>query len=187
MSDAAHASPFAPPGAPPRPGDAAPRHGVESDPRADGRRRHVELRPDRIVLERRLAGMAMRIGLPATAYRGVSLSVVIDDELLVPQYEIALRHADADLCARLALIDDREAAFAALEGWAQWFSLPRLVERADGGFNALDASPAPARPGASRRPRPSRRRARFLTRRKPGRPERLAVSHAGAREIVSYE
>jgi hypothetical protein len=177
LADAAMFSP----GPPPAPGDVAPRVGVERDARADGRRRRVVLTPAGVTLERRLLGVDMRVGLPARAYRGVSLAVIVEDEL--PLYEVALRHDDTDLCARLTVCESREAAFAALAGWAAWFGLPSLVERPNGAF----ASPEQARPRGERRRRPVGRRPRFLNRRKTGRLERMAVRHLGEREIGSVE
>lgn len=179
MSDAA-SCPFSSPGRAPAAGDLAPRVGVERDPRADGRRREVEFTPQGVVLTRRLAGMTMRVGVPAGAYRGVGLGVIVEDGL--PAYAISLRHDDADLCARLALLHDRDDAFAALAGWADWFDLPGMIERPDGRYVDLDDERS-----AARRRRPVARRPRFLNRRKPGQIERMALRHAGEREIIARD
>jgi hypothetical protein len=171
---------FYAPGAPPAPGDASPRVGIERDPRADGRRRKVELTPSLVVFERRIEGISMRVGLSSQAFRGVAVGVIVEDGL--PAYEVTLRHDDGDLTARLALCDDRASAIAALQGWARWFALPTLVERPEGGFALADV-PRPA----DRRARPLSRRPRFLIRRKPGQVERMAMRFLGEREIICYE
>lgn len=154
------------------------------DPRADGRRRRVEFTPARILIERSVAGVAMKLQLAPAAYRGVALGVVVEDGL--PAYEVALVHPDAELSARLALADRESDALAALDHWAAWFGLPKLIEGVDGALIAMDAARAPRR--SHRRVEPARgRRPRFLVRRKPGSVARMAIVHEGEREIVCYE
>lgn len=164
--------------------DAQPVLAYLPDARADGRRRRVEFSPGRVVIERSVAGVAMKLSLEPRAFRGVALGVVVEDGL--PIYEVCLVHADAELSARLALADRETDALAALAQWAAWFRLPRLVEDVDG---ALIAAPcADERAPAPRRASPARaRRARFLVRRKPGVVARMAIRHEGEREIVCYE
>lgn len=153
------------------------------DPRADGRRRRVELSPGRILIERSVSGVAMKVQLAPSAYRGVGVGVVVEDG--TPCYEIALVHADEELGARLALAQTEAEAMATLDVWANWFGLPRLIEDASGEYVALDhVIPTPPR----RRPAATlARRPRFLRRRKPGALARMATSFAGAREIICYE
>lgn len=162
---------------------AAPFVVWQPDARADGRRRRVEVSGERVVIERTVAGVPMRLALAPRAYRGVALGVVVEDGL--PVFEIALVHADPDLCARLGLVDREGEALAALKDWSARLALPAFVEAADGEWT-------PLRSGAPRTQRrrvdlARRRRPRFLLRRKPGVAARLAVSFAGEREIVCYE
>jgi hypothetical protein len=154
------------------------------DARADGRRRRVEFSPARILIERSVAGVAMRLNLAPSAYRGVALGVVVEDGL--PAYEVALVHADPELSARLALADRESDALAALRLWADWFALPRLIEGIDGVLIEMETPQRP-RPARRRVDLARRRRPRFLVRRKPGAPARMARVHAGEREIVCYE
>lgn len=163
---------------------AAPVVAYLPDPRADGRRRRVEFSPARILIERSVCGVAMRLNLAPSAYRGVALGVVVEDGL--PAYEVSLVHADPELSARLALADRESDALAALAGWAAWFALPQLVEGTDGVLAPL-AGPDHERPARRRVDLAQRRRPRFLRRRKPGDLARMACRRHGEREIVSYE
>ena len=154
------------------------------DARADGRRRRVEFSPARILIERSVAGVAMRLNLAPSAYRGVALGVVVEDGL--PAYEVALVHADPELSARLALADRESDALAALGLWADWFALPKLIEGIDGVLIEME-TPRRPRPARRRVDLARRRRPRFLVRRKPGAPARMATIREGEREIVCYE
>ena len=169
-------------GAAPRPGDCAARALVQADPRADDRRRRVEISREGVVIQRRVAAVAMRLALPASAFRGVGLAVAEREGRIV--YEIRLLHRDADLDAPLARFGDEREATAEWRLWARWFALPALVEREEGRFVDADArGPAPRRRGRLLR----ERRTRFALRRKTGVPARMATSHRGEREIVCYE
>ncbi|MBK9083460.1 MAG: hypothetical protein IPL88_15940 [Rhizobiales bacterium] len=171
------------PGAAPRPGDCAARALVQADPRADDRRRRVEISREGVVIQRRVATVAMRLALPASAFRGVGLAVAERDGRIV--YEIRLLHRDADLEAPLARLGDECEATAEWRLWARWFALPALVEREEGRFVDADAArgPAPRRRGRLLR----ERRTRFALRRKTGVAARMATTHSGEREIVCYE
>ena len=155
------------------------------DARADGRRRIVIVEEDSIAIARSVAGVFMRIHLAPSAYRGILLRAVRLDEAGF-HYEVHLAHRDPDLGVRLAEADDQGEAEAAWRGWARFFNLPTLVERVEGiveperaMIGALEARA----PGVRRRGRGLRlRRARFLTRRKVGRPE-LCVAIAREREL----
>ena len=163
---------------------AAPVVAFLPDQRADGRRRRVEFSPARILIERSVAGVAMRLHLAPAAFRGVALGVVVEDG--VPAFEVALVHADPELSARLALADRESDALAALAHWADWFALPKLIEGVDGVLAPMPTPDRP-RPAARRVDAAKRRRPRFLVRRKPGALARMATIHDGEREIVCYE
>jgi hypothetical protein len=138
------------------------------DARAEGRRRHVEVTPERIVIARRLGGMQMRVALTPRQYRGVAL-VVLVSEATDFLYCVRLVHADGDLDVTLGAFGDETEARAHWRRWASALRLSRLVERADGAFET-DRTPAAA-PIARRRGRATMsRRYRFLARRKMGRP-----------------
>lgn len=168
-----------------RPGpDAQPVVAFLPDQRADGARRRVEFTPARVLIERSVQGVAMRLNLAPAAFRGVAIGVVVEDGL--PIYEISLVHADPELCARLTLADRESDALAALGEWADWFALPRLCEGPDGELMAL-AKADRVRPVRRRVDLAARRRPRFLVRRKPGAPERMAIRREDEAELISYE
>ena len=157
------------------------------DARADGRRRVVIVERHRIAIARSVAGVFMRISLAPSAFQGVLLRLVrLDDAGF--HYEIHLMHRDPDLGVVLAEADDQAEAEAAWRRWARQFHLPALVERVEGTVEperaTLGAVEARA-PAVRRRGRGLRlRRARFLTRRKVGRPE-LCIAIARERELFA--
>jgi hypothetical protein len=153
-----------------------------SDPRADGRRRDVRLDGDKVAIDRIVGGVAMRVTVPTSAYRGVALRVV-DAREDGFTYEIRLVHADPDLSVALAETSDDSDIQAEWRLWARVLGLPALIERAEG-YDEPDQEmlgrvairpPEPRRRGKtilSRRPR-------FLARRKLGRPELCARVERG--------
>ena len=176
---------LAPKLAAPRPGAFEPRRLIAADPRADGRRREVTLGRDRVMIARSVAGVRMKIALASHAYRGVVLRLrgLWDGRFT---YEIVLVHRDPDLCVPLFEAQDDNEVQAEWRLWARFLGLPALVEREEGRAEADDATladlsgtlAAPRRRGAAM----SRRRPRFLARRKSGRGA-IGVSLGGAREI----
>jgi len=157
------------------------------DARADGRRRVVIVDEDRIAIARSVAGVYMQIHLAPSAFRGVLLRVAsLDDSGF--RYEVHLLHRDPDLSVRLAESGDQTEAEIEWRRCARHFHLPTLVERAEGivepehaVLGALEArEPVVRRRGRGLR----QRRARFLTRRKVGRPE-LCIAVARERELFS--
>lgn len=172
------------PGPAPGPCDRAARAAVLADPRADDRRRRVEISPSRITIERRVGAVAMRLALAPAAYRGVGLKVI--EQAGGIAYEICLTHRDSDFDAVLARCAGGEEAIAEWRQWARWLALPALVEEAPGCFVArqeLGASPSPRR----RRHALRERRSRFALRRRMGERAKMADIHRGEREIVCYE
>lgn len=161
----------------------APRRFAAPDPRADGRRRLVRLDSDNVHIARVVAGVSMNVTVATRAYRGVGLRVVgaRDDGF---SYEIRLVHADPDLCVALARADDDLDIQAEWRLWARVLGLPTLVERIEG--RDEPDSPLIGRAASPRRRGKTMagRRARFLTRRKVGRPE-LCVRVEASREMFS--
>lgn len=147
------------------------------DARADGRRRVVLIARDRVVIARGVAGVFMRIALAPGAFRGILLRLASLDETGF-HYEIRLLHRDPDLGVELAHSTDEAEARTEWRRWSRFFGLPRLVERTEGTYEPARSrfgSVVAGQPGARRRGRGrGMRRARFLTRRKVGRPELLA-------------
>ena len=139
------------------------------DARAEGMRRHIEVTPQSVVIERRLAGVEMRLSLAPRQYRGVALTVLVSEgfDFL---YQVKLVHADSDLDVTLSSAGEEAAAREDWRRWAAALRLPRLIERAEGVYETDRTPPRP--PIERRRGRATlRRRNRFLARRKMGRPE----------------
>ena len=169
----------------PMPGSRAARRLEAPDSRADERRRVVLVARDRVVIARSVGGVFMQILLAPSAYRGVLLRLVgLDDAGF--HYEIHLTHDDPDFGVLLARSDDEAEALAEWDLGSRFLELPTLAERVEGAYE-------PARPMIGQvvadGPDPRRRatgmgsrRARFLTRRKIGRPE-LCVRVESDREL----
>ena len=123
----------------------------------------------------------MRISLKPCAYSGVVLRLDrLDAEGF--HYEIRLAHRDPEFGVVLAACTDETEARVAWNSWARYFELPTLVERIEGVIEA-ERPLSGVGAGARRRGRgASVRRARFLTRRKPGRPE-LSIPVGTCREL----
>ncbi len=78
---------------------------VADDPRADGGQRQIFIAAHEIAIDRKVAGVRMRLALPIRAFRGVSLAL-----LQGPRgsfYRVALDHSDPDLRVTLAEIAKR--------------------------------------------------------------------------------
>jgi hypothetical protein len=141
------------------------------DPRADNRRRVIDVAREAVIIHRTVARVAMTICVPAIAYPGVALRLTGLSGGGV-RCEVRLAHQDPDLCVLLAEGDDQAPIEARWREWVGFFGLPALVERIEAG--ALEASlevveiaqrgPRPRRGGKASTPR----RPRFLARRKVG-------------------
>jgi hypothetical protein len=151
------------------------------DARADDGRRVVLVSAGQVVIARGVQGVFMRIALSPRDYQGVALRLLdLDADGFL--FEIQLAHADADLGVALARCRDQAEAEIAWRQWARFLALPMLVERTRGVYE----SPGPIAVKAQPRQRGGAlrsRRARFLTRRKVGRPE-LCVSVGAIRELT---
>jgi len=157
---------------------------IQHDPRADGGRRVVRVTRDGVLIERRLQGVAMTIGVPFAAYRGVALAVEPEPSSGVAAYRLSLAHADPDLEVLLSETKDSGAAAADWKYWSFFLDLPRLACE-DG-----EVSPVPVAKRTVARRRGAavaKRRPRFLARRKRGESARAAAVFCGEREIVCYE
>lgn len=145
---------------------------VTSDPRAEDLKRIVCFERASVTISRRLAGIRMRIRVPTSLYRGVLLETK-PGEASTPSYKLRLDHADADLSVPLMEICDSAEIVAEWTAWANFFGLPRLLRTPSGRLASFDhkmgmVSLGEARYGRKRGRIVAARRARFLTRRKPG-------------------
>ena len=169
----------------PTPGSRGARRLEAPDGRADERRRVVLVARDRVVIARSVAGVFMQILLRPSAYRGVLLRLVSLDEAGF-HYEISLAHQDPDFDVLLAQFDDEWEARGEWDLWSRFLELPTLVERTEGAWErarpmngeVVANEPRPRQRGRGM----SSRRARFLIRRKVGRPE-LCVRVDPGREL----
>ena len=163
---------------------------VAADRRADGALRNIAIERGRVRIERRIGGIAMRIGLAVSAYRGVALSLAATG-LGGTCYKISLVHRDCDLDVELhAALDDR-GIVAEWQRWAVYFALPKLIEREPGRFETADVQLGALTIGPRSKPRRrgallSKRRGRIHRRRRsPMR--RMSRVLTGEREIICYE
>ena len=160
---------------------------IQHDPRADGGRRVVRVTRNGVLIERRLKGVSMTIGVPFAAYRGVALSVEPEPASGAAAYRLCLSHADPDLEVLLSETKDSSLATADWKYWSFFLDLPRLA--AENG----EVAPLSAATGKrfflrrSNNVAVAKRRPRFLARRKRGEPARAAEMFSGEREIICYE
>ncbi len=139
------------------------------DSRADNRRRSVVLSPERVTIDRSYRGIAMRLSVPVSAYRGVCVGVRAGaDGGFV--YELLLAHRDPDLSVLLAEARDEGRIWAEWRATARFFGLPALVERGDGP-EVWGARPAVSSGRHDRRVK--RRRRPGIVARRATRPEAL--------------
>ena len=102
-----------------------------SDAPADQCRRNVTLSRDRVTIDRNYRGIAMRLSVPMSAYRGVCVAVrASEDGGFV--YELRLDHRDPELSVTLAEAREEREIWADWRTCAGYFDLPALVERNDG-------------------------------------------------------
>jgi hypothetical protein len=163
---------------------------IAADRRADGAVRNVAIERRQVIIERRVAGIAMRIGIAASAYRGVALSLG-STRSGTTFYRVSLVHRDPDLGVELyAARHDRDVV-AEWRAWATYFALPKLVEREPGRFETAEIQLGAVAIGHGLKLRRrgaalSKRRPRIRLRRRvpPRRPSRSVKNE---REIICYE
>jgi hypothetical protein len=159
-----------------------PRLRIEADdPRADNRRRVIDIAREAVIIHRSVAGVTMTIRAPAIAYRGVALRLAKLSGGGV-RCEVRLEHRDPDLSVLLAEGEDQAVIEGRWHDWVGFFRLPALVERIDAATQAASlevAGIARRRPCARRGGKASTaRRPRFLVRRKVGLPSLAATIDA---------
>jgi hypothetical protein len=159
---------------------------INGDPRADGAQRRVYLGEGRVVIDRQVEGVSMRVGLPCSAYRGVVLQLSGAPDH--PRFIIRLDHADAELSVIVAETGDDAEIVAVWRSYAAQTGLPRFLEREPGilepvetrlGEVAIGSAPIVRRRGAVA----LRRRPRFLTRRRMG--ERRLMTRVTCEQVLS--
>jgi hypothetical protein len=144
---------------------------VGFDPRADGAQRLVCVRDGKVIIDRQVDGVAMRLELACSAYRGIVLALTGTAD--APTFVLRLDHADPELSVTLQETADDSEIVADWRAYAATMGLPRFLEREPGvveaaetllGAIAIGPAPLMRRRGAVA----LRRRPRFLTRRRMG-------------------
>jgi hypothetical protein len=147
---------------------------VAPDRRADDGRRLVAVTPRYVLIERRVDGVKMRIGVPIDAFCGVAVRA--SDIGGEPQHVVTLVHRDADLCVALETGEDANAMAGRQRFWAGTLG------------TSLFPSASVARPALRGRGTTlAARRPQALVRRKPGDLGRLATVFDPGAEIIGYE
>ena len=159
---------------------------TQPDPRADNEQRRVCVAEGRVMIDRKVEGVAMRLGLPCSAYRGVVLALAGAPDN--PRFIIRLDHADPELSVVLAETADGDDIVALWCQLADQTGVPRLLEREAGVLEAMEAriGQVTVGPVLVKRRRGAvalRRRPRFLTRRRMG--ERRLMKHVVCEQVLS--
>jgi hypothetical protein len=158
---------------------------VAPDATAEGGRRSILLNETRVVMTRQVAGMAMQVVVPVASYRGVTAKVLPGATSAEDRIRVVLLHNDRALDVSLYEADHDRDVVAEWRRWGEVLGLPLLIERVDGTVVAADERAATEAPAQPRRHASMvvGRRARFLTRRRPGQPNVVPFVHRGEDEI----
>ena len=97
-----------------------------ADQRADGQERMIDLSHDRVVVRRRVGGLAMKVQVPIRAFRGVSVRF-LDRSQTGECLCVMLEHDDPDLCLPLCWQDEADDLIHQWQNWSQSLALPLLV------------------------------------------------------------
>lgn len=159
------------------------------DLRADGQLRSVCLSRDVVRIDRRVAGMAMRVAVPVRSYQGVALGLRSGPGGALC-YTLNLIHGDRDLSVVLDEAGDDHDIVADWRLWSRFFRLPALVERQAGAVEEADLSLGAVllgegcvdRRGARAH---SKHRPRFLRRRKMGVMPAAPMVHPRETEMIA--
>jgi hypothetical protein len=141
-----------------------------------------------VVVKRRLSGLPLTLSLPHSAFDGIAvrLTSTADGDLTA---SVELAHRDPSLTLPLATHRSVEDAAADWRLWCDVLCLPMLIVEADGRVMRLGSTeqlPISLPHARRRNPALTRRRPRFLVRRRPGRKGPMEVL-TGWREIIAPE
>jgi hypothetical protein len=161
-----------------------------TDARADGATRTVELYSDRVLVERTVRGIPMRLKVPLSSFLGVSVRKLAAAEGSAA-IAVTLEHRDPGLSIPLLRTADEENIVADWRRWADALARPLLVAGPDGALYAISDSIGALMVAAAtarrRRRTPLKRRGpRFAARRATARASETVV-HRGEREIITPE
>ncbi len=169
---------------------ALPASYVARDGGADGQIRNIELDRERVVLRRAVRGIPMKVGVPMSDFRGVTLKTLPPDGAEPAAVAVMLEHRDSALSVPLFVANEGDEAMAEWKSWSRVLGVPLLVDDGDGALrepfrrlgqlNVGEASPRKKRRAAIRWRRPS-----ILMRRKLGRSMADVPVHRDEREIIA--
>jgi len=171
---------------------ALPVRFTANDAVADERVRHVELHPERVILRRAVQGMRIALNVPVRAFLGVSIRLTREVNGAPGGVGVFLEHRDPALSIELYAAQDSDDVVAEWQLWSRVLGVPCLVAGSDG----VLTDPFPrlggvrCKPPAQRRRRRSalsKRRPRFLARRRAGVTRRASLVHREEREIIARD
>lgn len=162
------------------------------DSGADGQVRDIELDRERVVLNRAVSGIRMKVGVPVHEFTGVTMRTLPPDGEEPAAVAIMLEHRDTGLTVPLFIATEGDDAMAQWKSWGRVLGVPLLVADGNGAlrepFRRIGrlgvGKPAPRR---RRRAAIKWRRPSILMRRKPGRPSAEPTVHRGEREIIARD
>src|SRR5436190_17863826 len=169
---------------------ALPVRFTANDAVADERVRHVELHPERVILCRAVQGMRIALNVPVQAFLGVSIRLTPEENGAPGGVGVFLEHRDPALSIELYAAQDTDDVVAEWQLWSRVLGVPCLVAGSDGvlaePFPRLGAVRCKA-PAQRRRRRSalSKRRPRFLARRRAGVRRLTPLVHCEEREIIA--
>lgn len=177
---------------------ALPVRFTANDAVADGRERQVEIDRERVLVRRRVRGMAIRLNVPIAAFLGVSVGLATAEstngigEPKNPETEsvlVRLEHSDPALSVQLYAGGDDADVIAEWQLWSRVLGLPLLVADRSGALTepyprvgalqVREASPRRRRRSTLRRRRPT-----LPLRRRAGDPVKVQPVHR-EREIIA--
>lgn len=159
------------------------------DAAADGGERRVTLEAGRVVVDRMVRSVSMRIAVPLNCFSGVAVRVAPGDKPDCDRVEVVLAHRDRALDVPLHESAPDGDGLAEWRSWGRALKLPLLVEELDGRRSTPATLLGLVEVG---RPRPRRRhsllagrRPRFLVKRRTGKLTAETKVNRGEREIIA--
>lgn len=159
------------------------------DAGADGGERRVTLESGRVVVDRMVRSISMRIAVPLSTFSGVVVRLLPSDQPEADRVEVLLAHRDRAFDVPLASEPHDGDALAEWRSWGRALKLPLLVEDIDGTRRTPTARVGAIEVG---RPRPRRgrgflkgRRTRFAAKRRVARLTPATPVHRDEREIIA--
>lgn len=159
------------------------------DAAADGGERRVTLESGRVVMDRTVRSVFMRIAVPLSQFSGVVVRLAPADKAEADRLEVLIAHRDRALDVPLASGPRDGDGIAEWRSWSRALNLPLLVEELDGVRLAPTARIGALEVGAPRARRGrgllKGRRTRFQTRRRTGKLTPETPVYRGEDEIIA--